>query len=374
MTIANLTNDIPPKPYGLGGRYVVLPQSATAQIYQGAMVAETAAGALVTGTTAGSGPCVGVAVFGQLGGTTDGAVRMQIWTDKIFVFAPGTNAPTDATPFGTVLFMESDNQVGVGPGSFIAGRFYGFEDDGTVRVYISACASWFDTNAVDGGNAPYKARAVAVIPDAYGGSGTETLTETTAASGFGTQDGVTLVAGDVVFVQGGSSNLSAAKDSGPWVVTALGSATVQWVLTRPTWWGNGAGIVPGQVIEIGGEGTVFRGGSWKAMCAKANVIGTNDPKFYVGRFVEQAAFVTGDDGAHVYAPSVGVLDAAHSSVFANPNAAAGGTTTGMVSIGAGAITPGYTGTATLHLNAFSTGLALNTAASTLACQVTITNW
>ena len=373
--MSNLTQGVVPQPYGQGGRKVDLPVQASAQIWEGAMVAQIS-GACVTGTTASAGPCIGIAESDMLGGASDGAKRISIVTDKIFILTAGTNAPTDATPYGTVLYMETDNTVGTGaPGQQVAGRFMGIEDDGKVRVYISNQAQWFDSAYVpnDGGSAPFKARAVITTLQAYDGSGTGTLTQHTAAAGLSAADGVTLVVGDVVFIQAGTTNLTAAKDSGPWQVSALGSASVKWVLVRPSWWQNGAPIQESEKVSIGGEGTVFRGSEWKAMCAGAKVVGTDDPHFYVGRFVEQVTFAGGDNGAHTYAPSVGVLDAAHSFVGLNLTAP-GGTLTAVVNYGVDAITPGYTGTATMTLQMYSSTLATNSASSTCTFNVLICNW
>lgn len=134
--MSNLTKGQAPKPYGLGGRFAVLPMKSTAQVYQGAMVAEIN-GAVCTGTTAGSGDCIGVAESDALGGSSDGSTRVQVWYDKIFRMAAGTNAPADTTPMFTPLYMETDNTVGTGAaGQRLAGYFMGFEDDGYVRVYF----------------------------------------------------------------------------------------------------------------------------------------------------------------------------------------------------------------------------------------------
>lgn len=137
----NLTKGSPPQPYGQNGRPVTLPMKATAQVYEGAMIAQVG-GACCTATTAGSGRVIGVANHDQLGGATDGATRLSITTDKIFIFNAGVAAPTDATPFGAMLFCETDNTVGTGGlgNQREAGAFFGFEDDGRVRVFISAPA------------------------------------------------------------------------------------------------------------------------------------------------------------------------------------------------------------------------------------------
>lgn len=374
---SNLTNGIPPKPYGHGGRYVVLPQAANAQIYQGAMVASVSAtdAALVTGSTSGSGPICGVAVFDQLGGATDGAVRMQIWTDKVFCFAAGVLAPTDLTPFGTVLYAETDNTVGTGaPGQVIAGRFFGFEDDGTIRVYISSCASWFDTNANanDGGTSPFKCRAVVTTLQAYGGSTTGILTET-ANGAISAADGVTLAVGDVVFIQEGTTNLTAASDAGPYMVTALGGASAKWVLTRPSWWQTGAAIQESQVIDASGEGTLYAGTSWRAFCGKGQIVDTNDPVFWVREVTQSITLAAGT----AIISNVGIRSASKSNVFLT-RTATGGTVTSTIAYcptaaGANGITAGALGTGSVVVQAtVAAGTIANADTSTLAA--TVFNW
>lgn len=149
--MSNLTSGQPIEPVGREGRENVLPVKATAQLYEGAMVS-TIAGALCTGTTASASDCVGVVTHDALGGASDGSVRAKIIFDRIFKFAAGTNAPTDATPMYTTLFMEDDNHVGTGAvGQRVAGKFMGFEDDGEVRVYIGA-PSGLATSVVNGTN------------------------------------------------------------------------------------------------------------------------------------------------------------------------------------------------------------------------------
>lgn len=142
--MALLTVGIPPQPVGQGGRKINVPVQATTQIYEGAMVAEIS-GAAVPGSTAGAGGCIGVAEQDALGGASNGAVRMSIWTDKVFIFANGANAVADTTPLFTTLYMEDDHTVGTGgiggTGEGVAGLFFGMEDDGRVRVYIGPSAA-----------------------------------------------------------------------------------------------------------------------------------------------------------------------------------------------------------------------------------------
>jgi VCBS repeat-containing protein len=130
------------------------------------MVAEIG-GALVTGTTASAGDCVGVVTHDALGGASDGAIRAEIMFDRIFKFTAGTNAPTDATPMYANLYMEDDNHVGTGAaGQRFAGLFVGFEDDGLVRVYIGHAAVLRLLTAQNGTNlADVAAQSVGVLSD-----------------------------------------------------------------------------------------------------------------------------------------------------------------------------------------------------------------
>lgn len=158
--MAILAESIALRPYGQGGRKVVLPVKAAVFIAAGAMVA-LINGACVPATTANAGDVVGVAEHDATGGSADGSTRITIFTDRIFVFAAGAAAPTDFTPYGALLFCEDDHTVGtggVGATQVIAGRFVGIEDDGSVRVFISAVGAAGDpgafTNQVSGTPVP----------------------------------------------------------------------------------------------------------------------------------------------------------------------------------------------------------------------------
>lgn len=145
-------------------------------------------------------------------------------------------------------------------------------------------------NAINGA---YAARAVVTTLQAYGGTTTNTLTESSNGA-ISAADGVTLVVGDVVLIQTGTTNLTAAADAGPWVVANLGSAGSKWVLTRPSWWQTGQTIPQNAIIRMGPEGNAFQGSSWKSFAAIGSaVIGTNDPALFVDQFVSSVTLVTG---------------------------------------------------------------------------------
>lgn len=131
------------KPYGLGGRELFLPVDGGSTIYAGTLVAQLAAtGAVVPGSTAASGPAVGVAKFGAVNAGSDGDVRCKVMTDQIFIFANGadTDACSEATLMGAPVYMHDDHTVydnDAGGTLFRAGFFAGMEPDGKVRVFVS---------------------------------------------------------------------------------------------------------------------------------------------------------------------------------------------------------------------------------------------
>lgn len=148
--MALLTQGIPPQPYGAGGRKVILPVKATAQMYEGGMISQNG-GACVAAGSAGAGDVCGVAEHDQLGGATDGARRIVLLTDQIFLFQTSAPAPLDSTPYGTLLFAVDDNTVslgGLGANLGVAGRFVGLEDDGRARVFISEAGAGADPGGI----------------------------------------------------------------------------------------------------------------------------------------------------------------------------------------------------------------------------------
>lgn len=128
-------------------------------------------------------------------------------------------------------------------------------------------------------------RAVITSIAAYAGTTTGTLTAS-ATGAIGAQDGITLVAGDRVFlpkVTGGAGGTTAAADTGPWIVVNPGSASpaAKFVLTRPPEFYHGAKVPESFTVKIGSEGTNMAGWEWRAFPTTASkVIDTDDPVFY----------------------------------------------------------------------------------------------
>lgn len=92
-------------------------------------------------------------------------------------------------------------------------------------------------------------------------------------SGGTAQDGVTYAAGERVLLAGQTTG----ADNGVYVVGAVAAGTAP--LTRAADLPTAAAIANGMIVEVS-EGTLQAGSTWKAMCAGACVIGTDDPLFY----------------------------------------------------------------------------------------------
>jgi hypothetical protein len=145
--MSNATGSLAYAPYGQGGRNVHLPVDAASKVYKGALVSQlTATGMLVAGSTASSGPAVGVATHdadNTASGAADGDVRCVVHTDRVFLFANGTStdACSEATLMGAPVYMHDDHTVYDNDASgtlMRAGYFAGMHPDGRVRVFVTA--------------------------------------------------------------------------------------------------------------------------------------------------------------------------------------------------------------------------------------------
>lgn len=143
--MSNATESIFTRPYGQGGRNIYLPVDGGSKGFKGILVSQlTATAMLVAGSTASSGPAVGVAThdFDNSAGS-DGDVRCIVRTDQIFLFANGTStdACSEATLLGAPVYMADDHTVYDNDASGTlkrAGYFAGMEPDGFVRVFVTA--------------------------------------------------------------------------------------------------------------------------------------------------------------------------------------------------------------------------------------------
>lgn len=171
--------------------------------------------------------------------------------------------------------------------------------------------------------------------NAYTGSGTGVLTAG-ANGAFGAQDGVTLAANDLVFLPPIVTGATiAAKDTGPWIVTSLGTAGTKIVLTRPTWWAHAQVLGLAVDVMVGGEGTKWKGNVWRTFAAAGKVVDTDDPVFYP-RY-DHGTGAVGTQVTLVYAHTADAFSAQDVTAAAAVKAVFG-------SLGAGTATIDFTGT------------------------------
>lgn len=243
---------------------------------------------------------------------------------------------------------------------------------GTIdRVNPDGKVSLVFDNKVDdiagGDDFDFEATVRGVITSLAANSGTTTGTLTADATGaIGAQDGLTLVAGDEVLIQAGTTNLDAATDAGPYEVINPGGVGVAFVLRRPAWWPTG-GVMPlGASIKVA-EGTLYGRTVWDATAAKGAVIDTDAPAFYPREVIQQVTLVAGT------ATIANVPVRAAAKVSVHPTVAGGtpaATTTSYQVKLSGGITAGALGTASLIIEAQSVvGTIVNTDVSVLNVSV-----
>jgi hypothetical protein len=140
--MSNATKNLIRRPYGKDGRDIHLPVDGGSHIYEGTLVSQLSATAmLVPGSTASSGPAVGVSTHEVDNTGSDGAKRCVVETDRIFEFTNGSggDACSEATKLFSVVYMGDDHTIfdnDAGGTLQAAGRFCGMSEDGKVRVFV----------------------------------------------------------------------------------------------------------------------------------------------------------------------------------------------------------------------------------------------
>jgi len=310
-----------------------------------------------------------------IGNGTAGSIKVPV-RRGIFYYNINADSPAASLLFGSNLYASDDNTLSLLDGGgtrpyagFVVDSQANQNPNATQVGALIGYANPYALSTLLSFASQFKCRNVVTSIQAYTGTGTNVLTETTAGA-FAAQDGVTNAVGDIVFIQAGTTNLVGALDSGPWQITSLGAAGSQWVLTRPDWFVKGAVVAPGQVIDIDGEGTLWKGTQWKSFAAVGSaVIGTNDPAFYVGRVTQQVTF----SASAFTLNNVGMLAAGKTGIeFLYTGTGAIAATVGYAL--SGALTPGYIGTATAPLVAVASGMAKNGTTDVSVVNVTVINW
>lgn len=366
------------------------PVAASTSIYGGALVALDGSGNAVPASATGTLKCVGrcekqalnLASGGSPGATgSAGSIQVQV-RQGCFYFNINADSTIDGTKIGANVYASDDNTVSLSDGGGTR-PYAGYVVDAALAASMRGSTSLvgvqvgvanpYALNPELSTASAFKARAVVTTLQAYGGSGTNVLTETSNGA-ISAADGVTLVVGDVVLIQGGTSNLTDPKDSGPWTVTNLGGAGSKWTLTRPDWWTTGATMPIGAVIDVGGEGTVWLGTAWKSFAASGKVIGTDDPTFYVGRLSQSVTLTTG----FVTKTNVGIKSTTTTGISFVPTNFSGAASTvsyrtGNYASGGAATAAGYAGTGSVSITALVAAGTFNTS-DVGTGMLTITNW
>jgi hypothetical protein len=330
---------------------------AQTTIYGGAMVATDASGYAVPASAN-----TALKVWGRAerqvinttaaGAGSAGALQVSVRPGTYF-FNVGTGADAiTIADVGLPAYAIDDNTVGLTDGGGtrpfagviwsvpVAGQYLG-----QVAILVGPVSA---SASQEGGSTAYKARAVITSIQAYGGTGTGTLTESSNGA-LATQDGLSsLAVGDVVLLPEGTTNISAAADAGPYEIVSLGGASSEWQLTRPSWWEHGAAMQPDQGIDVGGEGTLFGGSTWRVHAAKGVVIDTGDPLLYPDKVTQQVTLSAGS----IAITNVPILSATKSN-FVLTLHATGGTTATTIMYEPTSVTAGALGTATVTAEAMS---------------------
>lgn len=261
--------------------------AAATKIYANSIVAKNAAGYAVPASADAAQVVIGRAlnaVDNSAGAAGDLYVQVEQGCFD-FNMAAAPNALTNAD-IGSLVYAQDDNTVSKtsqGGTLPVAGVFLGTyqaANSSSVRALVQMGPSLLAGNSGLSQDT-FMARGVITSLAAFTGSGTGVLTGSVNGA-IGTQDGLTLAVGDVVILPAVTAGAAviAAKDVGPYVVTAVGSASAKYVLTRPSWWATGSEIPAGHPLEVYGTGTKWGGTAWKAMCAGGLVVDTGDPLLY----------------------------------------------------------------------------------------------
>ncbi len=226
------------------------------------------------------------------------------------------------------------------------------------------------TGATGTSTPPFYCRGVITSLQAYAGSTTGVLTESTNGA-LAAQDGMTIAVGDVLWLPAGLTNITAVSDSGPYVVTALGAVGSKWSMKRPAWWPTsaafGAGIPMGQQVQMGPEGTVYFNQQWKSWAAPGQVVDTNDPVMYPVKMTVRATLLTGS--ASVTIASIPIRNAAACGFSIEYISGAAKSTT--VGYAPTTITPGALNTASLVISAMIAGMTAAGSGDVSVVSVTV---
>ena len=178
-----------------------------------------------------------------------------------FYWDNSSGTPVTQAYVGHPCYFEDNHTVTITAAAHgYAGIVLGIRADGQVAVQVGYADPWATVDYT--------------VPRFYARGSCITNHSLSAFTVATNTDGITYVKGDTVLLVG----QTAAAENGPYIV---GTVATTAPLTRPAWWAA-AGYVPmGAVIELGGEGTLRGGMSYKSMVTTATVvIDTTTPLLY----------------------------------------------------------------------------------------------
>lgn len=207
---------------------------------------------------------------------------------------------------------------------------------------------------------PFQHQVRACIPAALGAytNVNGVLTENAANGAIGAQDGVTLVAGDLVLLPNGVA--ASAVDAGVYQVTNPGSGSAKWVLTLAPEWTTGAAVPPKTEVLVS-EGTLYSNTTWVVTnTGQANLVGTASFTFYP-RIVSQSVTLTTGFKTITNVP---IFSTASAIVFQPTNFSGASTTVsyrnGVYASGGAATVTGALGTCSASITALVAAGTFNT--------------
>lgn len=279
---------------------IVRPVKASTIIYQGTLVAIDSTGYCIPATATSTLKVVGVAAGPGNTGTNgdvdnstgaNGAKTVRIMQGAFWFANNGSSiANTDA---GKLCYAVTDQDVDLsssGGTRPVAGIILGVDSTLGVLVLVGVQTQQSANATLPSFYVEAKAVATAALAAYTRVAGVITANANGALGSV--FDGVTIAAGDTVFLPEGIA--AAATDAGPYVVTQLGTAGLPFILTRPSWYTDGSLIPMGFEVRIGTLGTLWKGSVWKSFVTTATkVVGTDAPLFWPAEAIQQVTLVAG---------------------------------------------------------------------------------
>lgn len=268
----------------LPGKLLSYPVAASSLIYGGAMVGVNASGNAVKASADATLVIPGVCdIQADNSSGAAGDIRVRV---RPGIFAMNNSAGGDAIAAGNreqLCYVVDDNTVALTDGGGtrpVAGVIKSI-DPITSLVYVElGKPSLYQANPETSPSLATAFRARGVV--------TANVASLAAFNVNTNTDGITYVAGDVVFLAAQTT----AAQNGPYVVGTVATGTAP--LTRPDWWAAAAVLKSGVQVRIGGEGTVYKNTTWQAMLAADTfTVDTTDPKLYPLQVSGQSTLVAG---------------------------------------------------------------------------------